>query len=81
MYNKQIDAILERANDVVIRMNSKGITDLDQIPALMQGAANKSLDFIAYCEKRSRERKVSDHTKRRYKVFTDYWKTNGKNKG
>ncbi len=78
LYNKQIDAILERANDVVIKMNSKGITDLDQIPALMQGAANKSLDFIAYCEKRSRERKVSDHTKRRYKVFTDFLKTYGK---
>ena len=75
LYNKQLDAIIERANEVIIKMNSKGISDLSEIPALMQGVSSQSLDFIAYCEKRSSERKVSDNTKKRYKVFTDFLKS------
>lgn len=75
LYNKRLDAIIERANEVIIKMNSKGISDLNEIPALMQGVSAQSLDFIAYCEKRSSERKVSANTKKRYKVFTDFLKS------
>ena len=78
MLNAQLDVFVEKAKDVVLAMNKNGITDLGEVDRLMAGAANKGLDFIEYCEKRSKERNVSDHTKRRYKVFTEFLKKYGK---
>lgn len=76
--NRQLDMIMDRAKSVRDLMNEKGITDLGMVPSLMQGVSDNATDFIAYCEKRSKERNVSDHTKRRYKVFTDFLKGYGK---
>lgn len=78
VFNKQIDAFIERANEVIAKMIAKGSTDLEEIPSLMEGCSDKYADFIAYCEERTKQRKVSDHTKRRYKVFTDFLKKWGK---
>lgn len=78
LLNKQIDAIVERANDVLIKMESKGISDLDEIPKMMVGVTSRYMSFIAYCEERTKQRRVSEHTKRRYKVFTDFLKRWGK---
>lgn len=78
LLNKQIDAIVARANDVLLKMDAKGITDLEEIPKMMVGVTTLHKDFISYCEERTKQRKVSDHTKRRYKVFTDFLKKWGK---
>nr|WP_297656704.1 site-specific integrase [uncultured Prevotella sp.] len=78
VFNKQIDAFVDRANEVIAKMIAKGSADLEEIPALMDGCSTKYANFIAYCEERTKQRKVSDHTKRRYKVFTDFLKKWGK---
>lgn len=76
--NQQLDAIRERAESVVLEMNKKGIFDLNEVERLMKGSQTKGLDFIEYCKMRSKERNVSEHTKRRYKVFTDFLEKYGK---
>lgn len=72
--NRQLGVIMDRARAVCDYMNKKGIVDLDMVPSLMQGEIDKTIDFITYCEKRSQERHVSEHTKARYKVFIDFLK-------
>lgn len=76
--NKQINVLYQRAKAVRDKMNAKGITDLEMVNTLLQGEKSREMDFISYCERRTEERKVSDHTKRRYKVFTEFLKKWGK---
>lgn len=78
LLNSQLDVFARRANEVILKMESKGNIDLEEIPKLMEGAASGEQDFISYCEERSKKRKVSEHTKKRYKVFTDFLKSWGR---
>lgn len=72
--NRQLGVIMDRATAVRDYMNKNGITDLSVVPSLMKGEIDKAQDFIEYCEKRSKERNVSDHTKERYQVFIAFLK-------
>lgn len=78
MLNAQLDVFVEKAKNVVMEMNKHDITDLGEVDRLMAGASNRGMGFIAYCEKRSKERNVCEHTKVRYKVFTEFLKKYGK---
>ena len=59
-------------------MLKEGITDLSLIPALFNGEQDKNISFIDYCKKRMNERKVHDHTKKRYAVFIRFLQDWGK---
>ena len=78
LLNKRLDAIVNRANEILVKMESKGITDLDVISKFMQEGVSDGQNFIGYCEERSKKRKVSENTKRRYKVFVDFLKDWGR---
>lgn len=76
--NEKLDAFKERAQAVVAKMVKDGITDLSAIPALFSGEERESETFIDYCKKRRDERKVCEHTKKRYDVFIKFLQAWGK---
>ncbi len=75
--NKLLDSLYQRAEDVVCKMNREGIFNLSQVSTLINGVV-KSDGFIAFCEKRTEERNVSEHTKERYRVFCRFLHSWGK---
>ena len=76
--NEQLEAFEERGRIVLNKMLKEGITDLSLIPALFNGEQDKNISFIDYCKKRMNERKVHDHTKKRYAVFIRFLQGWGK---
>lgn len=76
--NEKLKAFEERGNLILTKMVKEGITDLSLIPALFNGEGEKSVSFVEYCKKRRNERKVCDHTKKRYDVFIAFLKSWGK---
>lgn len=76
--NEQLEAYEERGRIVLNKMLKEGITDLSLIPALFNGEQDKNISFIDYCKKRMNERKVHDHTKKRYAVFIRFLQDWGK---
>lgn len=76
--NEKLNAFVERAQAVVLKMLKDGITDLSVIPSLFNGEGCKEKTFIEYCKKRRDERKVCEHTKKRYDVFIKFMETWGK---
>lgn len=78
LMNETIHAFYLRVKKITDRMIEEGITDLDLIPTLMQNEVCDKTDFIAYCEKRTNERNVCEHTKKRYVVFTKFLRSWGK---
>jgi len=76
--NEQLDAFKERGEAVVLKMTKMGCTDLSVISALFSGEEDKSETFLEYCKKRRKERKVCEHTKKRYDVFIKFLEDWGK---
>lgn len=76
--NGQLEAFEERGRIVLNKMLKEGITDLSLIPALFNGEQDKNISFIDYCKKRMNERKVHDHTRKRYAVFIRFLQDWGK---
>lgn len=76
--NEKLSAFVERAQAVVLKMLKDGITDLSVIPSLFNGEGGKETTFVEYCKKRRGERKVCEHTKKRYDVFIKFLETWGK---
>ena len=76
--NEQLDAFKERAQAVIAQMVKEGTTDLSVISSLFSGEEEKSQTFIDYCKQRRNERKVCEHTKKRYDVFIKFLETWGK---
>ena len=76
--NEKLDAFKERAEAVVAKMVKEGITDLSVIPSLFNGEEKRNQTFIDYCKERRNERKVCEHTKKRYDVFIRFLETWGK---
>ena len=76
--NERLEAFEERGRIVLNKMLKEGITDLSLIPALFNGEQDKNISFIDYCKKRMNERKVHDHTKKRYAVFIRFLQGWGK---
>lgn len=74
--NEIIQAYRARANEIISKM-VKGCCDLNVIISQMNGE-NEGTSFIEYCERRRNERKVCEHTKKRYDVFIKFLKTWGK---
>ncbi len=76
--NKQLRIFAKRAEDVCDKMNDENIMDLSVISDLMKGEQEKGVTFVEYCERRMDERKVCNHTKKRYAVFIRFLKSWGK---
>ena len=76
--NAKLDAFRERGEAVVAKMVKAGITDLSVIPALFSGEESRQTTFLDYCKKRREERKVCEHTKKRYDVFIRFLESWGK---
>lgn len=68
----------KRAEKVVLQMSADETLSLNDIPNLLDGKDRNSMDFIAYCEKRSEERDVCEHTRVRYRVFCRFLRKWGK---
>lgn len=75
--NEIIQAYRARANEIISKMVKEGCCDLNVIISLMNGE-DEGTSFIEYCERRRNERKVCEHTKKRYDVFIKFLKTWGK---
>lgn len=75
--NEIIQAYRMRANEIISKMVKEGCCDLNVIISLMNGE-DEGTSFIEYCERRRNERKVCEHTKKRYDVFIKFLKTWGK---
>lgn len=65
--NARLDGYSERARELVVEMIKSGKIELDALPKMM--SADRIGNFVDYCEKRAEERKVSEHTKERYRIF------------
>ena len=78
LLNESLKAFEERGRAVIDKMVKEGITDLSLIPAFFEGVDEKKITFVEYCEKRRNERKVCEHTKKRYDVFIGFLKSWGK---
>ena len=76
--NEKLDSFKKRGQMVVSKMLKEGITDLSVIPSLFNGEEDKSQTFIDYCKTRRNERKVCEHTKKRYDVFIRFLESWGK---
>ena len=70
--NERLAALKERAEAVVNKMSREGCTDLSVVPILFNGEEDKRMTFLEYCKKRRNERKVCEHTKKRYDVFIKF---------
>ena len=75
--NEIIQAYRARANEIISKMVKEGCCDLNVIISQMNGE-DEETSFIEYCERRRNERKVCEHTKKRYDVFIKFLKTWGK---
>ena len=75
--NEIIQAYRARANEIISKMVKEGCCDLNVVISLMNGE-DEGTSFIEYCERRRNERKVCEHTKKRYDVFIKFLKTWGK---
>lgn len=75
--NGIIQAYRARANEIISKMVKEGCCDLNVIISQMNGE-DEGTSFIEYCERRRNERKVCEHTKKRYDVFIKFLKTWGK---
>lgn len=76
--NAKLDAFRERGEAVIAKMVKAGITDLSVIPSLFSGEERQQTTFLEYCKKRREERKVCEHTKKRYDVFIRFLESWGK---
>lgn len=76
--NEILDAWKDKAARVVKKAVDESITDLNYVVQLMKNEDSRHVTFIEYCEKRRDERKVSEHTKKRYDVFIKFLKEWGK---
>lgn len=75
--NEIIQAYRARANEIISKMVKEGCCDLNVVISKMNGE-DEGTSFIEYCERRRNERKVCEHTKKRYDVFIKFLKTWGK---
>lgn len=75
--NEIIQAYRARANEIISKMVKEGCCDLNVVISQMNGE-DEGTSFIEYCERRRNERKVCEHTKKRYDVFIKFLKTWGK---
>ncbi len=75
--NVIIQAYRARANEIISKMVKEGCCDLNVVISQMNGE-DEGTSFIEYCERRRNERKVCEHTKKRYDVFIKFLKTWGK---
>lgn len=75
--NEIIQAYRARANEIISKMVKEGCCDLNVAISQMNGE-DEGTSFIEYCERRRNERKVCEHTKKRYDVFIKFLKTWGK---
>lgn len=75
--NEIIQAYRTRANEIISKMVKEGCCDLNVVISQMNGE-DEGTSFIEYCERRRNERKVCEHTKKRYDVFIEFLKTWGK---
>lgn len=75
--NEIIQAYRARANEIISKMVKEGCCDLNVVISQMNGE-DEGTSFIEYCERRRNERKVCEHTRKRYDVFIKFLKTWGK---
>ena len=75
--NEIIQAYRARANEIISKMVKEDCCDLNVVISQMNGE-DEGTSFIEYCERRRNERKVCEHTKKRYDVFIKFLKTWGK---
>ena len=75
--NEIIQAYRARANEIISKVVKEGCCDLNVVISQMNGE-DEGTSFIEYCERRRNERKVCEHTKKRYDVFIKFLKTWGK---
>lgn len=75
--NEIIQAYRARANEIISKMVKEGCCNLNVVISQMNGE-DEGTSFIEYCERRRNERKVCEHTKKRYDVFIKFLKTWGK---
>ena len=75
--NEIIQAYRARANEIISKGVKEGCCDLNVVISQMNGE-DEGTSFIEYCERRRNERKVCEHTKKRYDVFIKFLKTWGK---
>ena len=76
--NALLEAYRSRACDIIEKLVKKGNCELDTAISMMKGEDETCVSFIEYCEKRRNERKVCEHTKKRYDVFIGFLKSWGK---
>lgn len=71
--NNLLTAYTSRAHEVIEKLVKEGNYDLNAVISLMNGE-DEGTSFIEYCERRRNERKVCEHTKKRYDVFIKFLK-------
>lgn len=75
--NAKVAIYMDKAEKVAKKLMESNEVDLSLVQPLMQREGRNEKSFIEYCEERTVKRKVCEHTKGRYKVFTKFlrsWK-------
>lgn len=70
--NDCIDAYVHKAECIIAQMVQQDECSLEELMARMRDSGKKMQDFAAYCELRSKRRKVREGTRRRYAVFIGF---------
>lgn len=70
--NKMLGNYKKRAYELVEKFTLANDFDLDRLGKLLVGDDESSVTFLDYCKKRRDERKVCEHTKKRYDVFIKF---------
>lgn len=70
--NKMLGSYKKRAYELVEKFSLANDFDLERLVKVFAGADESSMTFLDYCKKRRSERKVCEHTKKRYDVFIKF---------
>lgn len=70
--NKMLGSYKKRAYELVEKFSLANDFDLERLVKVFAGADESNVTFLDYCKKRRNERKVCEHTKKRYDVFIKF---------
>lgn len=76
--NKMLGNYRKRAYELIEKFTLANDFDLDRLGKMFVGDDESGVTFLGYCKKRRNERKVCEHTKKRYDVFIKFLESWGK---
>lgn len=78
MLNKRLNSYKKRAYELIDKATDAQDYDLNRLANQFLGVDTSTIGFLDYCKKRRDERKVCEHTKKRYDVFIRFLESWGK---